>query len=329
VAEVRLYHNGKLLRTVKNASGAKQASYTFNVELVPGENTIKATALNDDRVESNEDSILVVLDSPKPHKPVLHVLVVGINKYEDTRLNLNYARQDGMSLAHFFATHGNTLFASVDVTSLFDDDASWTNIKQAFDKLATLSRPEDVVVLYLAGHGVVLDEQFYFLPHEMHIVGDDVAATRKYGISAVALSEELRRIPALKQVLLLDACHSATALKILSKAAAVRALDAAEQKAAQMLARSVGVYLIAASMSEQQAFEVPELGHGVLTYAVLSGLGEQGGPKAAVSSDGMVTILSLLQYVNQEVPDLTEKYYHQKQYPVSFNTGMDFPLVMR
>jgi len=43
----------------------------------------------------------------------------------------------------------------------------------------------------------------------------------------------------------------------------------------------------------------------------------------------MITVLSLLQYVNQQVPDLTEQYQHAKQYPVSFNTGMDFPLLVR
>ena len=48
----------------------------------------------------------------------------------------------------------------------------------------------------------------------------------------------------------------------------------------RMLARSEGVYLIAGSTKQQCAYEIPELGHGVLTYALLTGL-ENGGQSCA------------------------------------------------
>ena len=68
----------------------------------------------------------------------------------------------------------------------------------------------------------------------------------------------------------------------------------------------------------------------MLTYALLSGLGEKGPPEAPASGEGMGTVYSLLQNVNQQVPELTERYHGgNKQYPVSFNTGMDFPLLVR
>ena len=109
----------------------------------------------------------------------------------------------------------------------------------------------------------------------------------------------------------------------------MRESGSAERKATQMLARSNGVFLIAASSKQQYAVEVPELGHGVLAYALLKGLGEKGAPEAPTSSEGIVTILSLIQYVNQQVPELTEKYHSgSKQYPVFHNTGMDFPLLV-
>jgi len=329
LAEVRLYQNGKLVGTREGTHGAKTSTYSFDVKLVPGENVLRATALSNDRVESNDSSVQAVLDVPHSTKPVLHLLVIGINKYEDPGLNLKYARQDGTALAQFFAGRGNKLFASVDTITLFDDQATQVSIQHALEKLAREAKPEDVFLFYLAGHGVGLDQQFYFLPHEMRLDGDDEQAVRKYGISAAALGESLRRIPALKEVLILDACQSETALPILAKLVTFRGLGAAERKATEMLARSTGVYLIAASTKEQDALEVPELGHGVLAYALLSGLGEKGDPQAPVSTEGTVTMLSLLQYVNQQVPALTEKYHHNKQYPVSFTTGMDFPLLLK
>jgi len=97
-----------------------------------------------------------------------------------------------------------------------------------------------------------------------------------------------------------------------------------------MLARAKGIYLIAASTKQQYEQEVTDLGHGVLTYALLTALGEKGAPQAPTTPEGYVTMMSLLQYVGQKVPDLTEQYHHgEKQYPVSFSTGMDFPLVVK
>jgi uncharacterized caspase-like protein len=62
--------------------------------------------------------------------------------------------------------------------------------------------------------------------------------------------------------------RSGTALPILAKAAEAWPT---KEKAVTMLARSNGFYLIAAATAEQYGHEVPELGHGVLTYALLSG----------------------------------------------------------
>jgi len=327
IADVRLYQNGKL---VNGDSTGGRTSYKFEVDLVPGENIFKAVALSKERVEGYDDSMRVVCDAPETTKPTLHLLVVGINQYEDPSFNLGFARQDGEAIAGFFSRQGNKLFGAVKTAMLFDKDATQAGIRKALDELAERARPEDVVLLYMAGHGVGLGQQFYFLPHEMRKELDEQAPIRKYGIPATVLGDALRRIPALKQVLILDTCQSGTALPILAKAVMFRGMGLAEQKATKMLARSNGVYLIAAATKQQYALEVPELGHGVLTYALLRGLGEKGKPPAPASSEGIITMLSLLQYVNQQVPELTEKYHEgNKQYPVSFTTGMDFPLLVQ
>lgn len=323
VGDVRLYHNGKLV----NSDSSPKASYRFELDLVRGENLLRVVAVSRERVEGNDDSVRIVLDTPESEKPTLHVLAVGINRYEDSAFNLNLARPDAEAIARFFEQRGGVLFGEVQAIRLLDKDATRSKIEGALAGIASRARPEDVVLLYVAGHGVGLGQQFYFLPHEMRTETDEQSAIRKYGIAASALGEALRSIPALKQVLILDTCQSETALPVLAKAVMFR--GAGEQKATKMLARANGLYLIAASTKQQYALEVPDLGHGVLTYALLSALGEKGPPQAA-GSDGLITVQSLLQYVGQNVPDLTEKYHEgNKQYPVSFATGMDFPLIVR
>lgn len=214
-------------------------------------------------------------------------------------------------------------------TRLFDAVATRTNIRAALDELAQRAQPDDVVLVYLAGHGVGIDQQYYFLPHEMRSEVDEQASIRKYGMTALALGEALLRIRALKMVLVLDTCRSELALKLLAKAVEFRGMSSAEQRATKILARANGIYLIAAATKQQYAIEVPQLGHGILAYALLSGLGEKGPPQAA-TPDGIVTVLSLVQYVQQQVPELAEKYHEgNKQYPTIHSTGMDFPLHVR
>lgn len=327
IAEVRLFQNGKL---VDKRPGRGNGDYQFNVDLVAGENVLKASALSQDKVEANDDNVRLVVEAAPDEvaraKPALRLLVAGVSEYEDAAFDLNFARPDAEAIAGFFQK--DKLFSSADATKLYDRDATKAAIQDSLAKLVERAQPEDVILIYLAGHGVGLGEQFYFLPHDMRREDDDDAAIRKYGIPASAVADVLMRAKALKQVLILDTCESESALPLLAKAMMFRSrgVSAAEEKAVKMLARSYGVYLIAASTRDQEAYEVQELGHGVLTYALLTGLGEKGQPKAPTASEGIITIESLVQYVHDQVPELTEKYHHQKQYAVTSTTGTDFPL---
>jgi len=92
VAEVRLYHNGKLVAAREATRGAQRPVYEFEVELVAGENVFRAVASSDERVDSNEEQVRVVHEAREPARPVLHVLAVGINRYEDPSLDLSFAR---------------------------------------------------------------------------------------------------------------------------------------------------------------------------------------------------------------------------------------------
>jgi WD40 repeat protein len=327
ISEVRLYQNGKLAGA-RLASPGPRVQYTFEVSLIPGqENVLRAVALGGDRVESSPDEINLHYEAPAPPKPTLHLLVVGINDYDDRSLHLDFAQPDAQALARFFPSHGD-LFSSVNVISLFDKDATKANIQAAFDRLAQSSNPEDVALFYFAGHGMLVGREFYFLPHDMRKDADIESAVQKYGISASAFGEALQHIKAVKQVLILDACQSESALPALAKATfGIRGIEKPEERAVRMLAHANGIYLIAASTAEQYAYEVPALGHGVFTYALLSGLGEHDQPQAA-TAEGIVTVLSLINYVARAVPELTEKYHmSDPQTPVIFDAGTDIPLI--
>ena len=222
---------------------------------------------------------------------------------------------DETCISAFFRKNGLRLFRDVNILELHDAEATRAKILEALKTLQTAA-PQDVVVVYFAGHGVTRGTNWYFLTHELTHPEDDEEVTRA-GVSAAALAEALKSIPAQKVLLLLDACRAGGAL------AAFRGIE--DRKALEQLARSSGIYVVAASTKDQQAVELPQLGHGVFTYVVLKGLE---GEATANQQDHQVTALGLLLYVDSKLPEISEKYKTQRQYPVITSTGMDFPLAL-
>ena len=102
---------------------------------------------------------------------------------------------------------------------------------------------------------------------------------------------------------------------------------------AKLFARTYGTFLIAASTSQQFAMELSDLEHGALAYTMLAGLGNvRSGPLldqyADLDDDRIVTVRELVRYVEKQVPLLTAQY-RERQMPVIFSLGQDFPLALR
>ena len=115
---------------------------------------------------------------------------------------------------------------------------------------------------------------------------------------------------------MLDACRSGSAVEALGKLVAYRAGEA-ERKAQMLFARTLGTFLIAASTKQQYALESTDLGHGVLTYTLLAGLGEATvgplvGKPADLDGDDVVMMRELVQYMEEHVPELTAQYQADK-----------------
>ncbi len=75
-----------------------------------------------------------------------------------------------------------------------------------------MAKPYDAIVLYFAGHGTNYggqDGDFYYLTASASNGNlKDPAIRNNVSISSNELTEWIKDIPALKQVLIFDACHS-------------------------------------------------------------------------------------------------------------------------
>ena len=316
VDELRLYLNDKLVerlpaRGLRRVGGALEAQW--QVRLQPGENRLRALALASDRTESQAAELRLVYDAPPP-RPSLHVLTVGVNRYRNAALNLSFSVPDARGVAALLRQTGAKLFDQVRVDELHDDQATKAGVLARLQALRQ-TREDDVVLVYLAGHGDTLKDDWYFVPHEL-THPEQPERLAEGGLSSRELAEALRQMPARKVVVLIDACKSGAA------AIGFRGLE--ERRVLAQLSRASGTHLIAATTKEQLASELGQLGHGVFTYALLEGLrgkAAAGGPE--------VTARKLMVYVEQALPELSLRYRAEEQFPVVNSTGMDFPLTLK
>lgn len=319
VEALRLFHNGKSVAVNKGElifprTKGETTTYSQVVALVPGTNTFSAIVRDKDRIESDA-STAEVESRQATRNATCYVLAVGINSYKNPRMALNYARPDAESFVE--TMKGNQqLFKDIQLITLYDEAASRTMILRQLDELATQAKPEDVFVFYYAGHGSMVDDEFFFVPSESLRLYD-INALRKEAIDAGALQEKFKQIKALKQLIVMDACQSGGSVELLATR------GAAEEKAIAQLSRSAGIHVMASAGSDQFATEFAELGHGLFTYLLIKALrGEaDGAPR-----DGKVTIYELKSYLDDQVPELTRKLKGKPQYPHTFSRGQDFPV---
>ncbi len=318
IDEIRLYHNGKAIgedtRGVKIVPKGNDAVKTYTVTLVDGLNTFRATAFSKDRTESNPYELLVKLTAPQKDVS-MYIFAVGINKYKNPALNLNYAEPDAKGIADFFKQKGKGLFKNVEIKEVYNEQATKESISAKLKRLQN-TNPQDAVLIYPAGHGENINDKWYFIPHEL-TYPEREADVKTKGISSDELSGLIKNIKAQKILLLIDACKSGAVL------IAFRGFE--DRNALSHLSRSTGVHIVAASTKDQFASEVKELGHGVFTYIMLEGLKGK-----AVGKGEAVTVRKLMGYIEEKLPEITKKYKQEAQYPVTHSSGegMDFPLVI-
>ncbi|MEL7146479.1 MAG: caspase family protein, partial [Bacteroidota bacterium] len=320
---LRLYHNGKriLAEEVMNNTVEKRDGewYTkLKVPLVAGRNVFGAVAISSGKTESalTEEQ---VFSQQKASSAVCHVLAIGINDYQNNSMDLGYARADAVAVAEVIQQDQQLLFKEIKVRMLLDTDATKSNILAALDEMAEAVGLNDLFLFYYAGHGSVVDNQFFFIPTETPRLFD-IKSLKKTAIEAGAIQEKLKSIKALKQVIIMDACQSGGSVALLAQRGSV------QEKAIAQLSRSAGIHVLASAGSDQYATEFDQLGHGLFTHVLLKALGgaADGAPK-----EGKVTLFELKSYLDDQVPELSMQYKGRPQYPYTFSRGNDFPLSVK
>ncbi len=330
IDEIRLYHNNKLVentirafRPVEDNNNTQTIDYALT--LVNGLNTITATAFNNKRIESIPHTLHVFYKGNFPASK-LYVFTIAINNYLNDTYDLQYARTDADAFMKQIQSGGNGIYKQIIPYQLFDSNATKPTIAETFKEIAAQALPNDVFVFYYAGHGAMSEndsktkQDFYLIPYDVTQIYGDNQQLRNKAVASQQIVKWSQEIKARKQLIMFDACHSGGAVEALTSR------GAAEQKAIIQLARSAGTAILASSGTEQFSGELKELGHGIFTYAILEALQ---GKADGGGRDSKITVNEIKAYLEDRVPELTQKYRGQTQYPTGYISGQDFPIVIQ
>ena len=312
-SEPLVYHNGHKLPQ-SGLQKVDDTTFLYEVKLVEGLNEFQASAFDgSNQVESRRDRVRVKAPDVQERPPRLHLLSVGIDAY-GSDLKLEFADEDAQSISELFQSD---LYTPGERLLLKNQDATHAGISEAVAKIAESAEPQDAFVLYLAGHGTVVSDTYYFLPQDVQTNSDQ--ELEESALSSEALSKMLASVPATKQLLVLDTCRAGKFLKGAGEIYARSGLE--EVRSHNLLSRTSGTFLIAATKEQDYAFEIPQLGHGILTFSVLEAMGAKEQGQATT-----VTANELLRAVSEKVPELSEKYHGTRQSVVQDSSGQDFPV---
>jgi WD40 repeat protein len=324
IRDLRLFRNGSLVRIWQgdlkpSASGAVE--FPISVPLTAGPNQFEAYCFNRDNVQSVKGILSLNGAQSLARKGIAYIVVVGVNRYQNSEFNLKYATADARMVEDQLAKHlkDTRRYAGVRVVRLLDVDASRQNLETVLSQLGGgvggsvagsqigRARPEDAVVVFFAGHGWAQGGQFHLIPHDLGYLGPrsllatDAAAQKTildHAISDRELGGLLENIDAGWIALVIDACNSGQLLES----------DEARQgpfnsKGLAQLAWDKGMYVLTAAQSYQAALETSQLQHGYLTYALMEeGLNQRKADRNP--EDGDIDIREWFDYAASRVPEM-------------------------
>jgi WD40 repeat protein/uncharacterized caspase-like protein len=343
--DVRLFRNGSLVKVWHGDVLNGQSSVTLeqDITVIAGPNRLVAYAFNKDNVKSKDAPLVFTGAAALKRKGVAYIIAVGINEYENNQYNLKYAVADAQSFADEVRAKQTQIgdFDRVEVITLLNQDATKANILTALKRLSGASgppslkaspldslkrvEPEDTVIIYYAGHGTAQAARFYLIPHDLGYSGERTKLTEQglntilaHSISDVEIEDAVEGLDAGHLLLVIDACNSGQALE-----AEEKRRGPMNSKGLAQLAYEKGMYILTAAQSFQAALEAAQLGHGLLTYALV-----EEGLKTAVADnepkDGVLVAREWLDFATERVPQMQQQKMNEGRgvgVEISFTEG--------
>lgn len=274
-----------------------------------GENRLAVVSYNPLGGRS-EDARVVRNPTPAAASNLVAVSI-GINDYSANRKalggarklgDLSFANKDANGIADAFRKYEGGCFKEARIDLRLEAGAKRSLLIAALEKAAAQAKPDDLMVIFFAGHGDLLGGDakaggggdrargVVTGAGRFMLCGPDYASTaaEKTALSAEELFAALAKVNC-RQMVLLDACHSG------------------EAAAANLVRRCVpdghGPFVVCSCDQGQLSYEHPQVGGGVFTRAIIDALGPGYG-RADADTDGALGGDELVEFVSGRLPAL-------------------------
>ncbi len=299
LGRVIIRRDGAVIRGVPTDvdADAHHRTETVALPLHPGGDTIRlATESGNGSIQSGGLDEFVIAAAPgstpsgtAPAGDVqLFVAAIGVSRYLVPAFRLDNAANDARAVGELLAKPSPPVYGEAHVTTLLDDEATAANITRALERVAALARPQDIVVIFLAGHGEAVEGKYFFAPV-------DFAATHPQAVREVAKADEKRQGEIIDDLFRQDGYGEATLLPLLEKiqgylllvldtcySGTLTTLDREQERARHdTVVRSVGHEIGRIVLAGARTLALDSSGdgggksdgHGLFTYYFLKGLG--------------------------------------------------------
>jgi WD40 repeat protein len=310
------------LEGTKVKEDANQSEIPVEISLEKGKNLIQVSTVNKNSIKSPSKTFIVINNSEYVNKPNLYIAAIGSSQFKDSLFNLTYASKDASDISEQFKK--SRIFKEIFPLVIVNEQISDKTPRAVF-KWAENAQPDDVFILFYAGHGI-LDEKlnYYLSTYYVNFQKPD-----QQGINMDTLNSYINKIPCRKKLIFLDACHSGeidkeeivkteqpialqnTNIKFRAvQSGFMVSLDSTRQTSSIELTKMLfadtrlndGINIISSAGAVEYAIEGGNWKNGVFTYALLDGLKKR---KADLNKDGEIWISEIREYLTENVKTLT------------------------
>jgi WD40 repeat protein len=297
----------------------KNIDTVLTIPLQNGENDIVIKVKDENGLESFPEIMRIKNIVTKVIQRKLFLVCIGVSEYKNSSYNLAYAAKDARDIAAFYKAD-TFVFKTQSSLVLTDKEVTREKLPE-IKKFLSAAGANDVVLFFIAGHGV-LDKSldYFFAPYDL-----DFNDPSKRGITIPEIEELLGSAKAFNKLLIMDSCHSGEIEKDDVKAIPVPNSDLAgitfrgglnavgqsdrNKKASRLLnsmfaemSSASGATILASTSGADFAMESEQWKNGLFTYCLLNGLTTM---EADLNFNNKVQLNELIQYLRSKVSELS------------------------
>ncbi|MDD4928559.1 MAG: caspase family protein [Gallionella sp.] len=325
--ELKVRVDGKLVntydaRSLSRTRSAEAGAHVLQVPVPPNHDS-EVVILARNKNGFSEPTIIHVkrLSKAADKEPLvklkkLYLLAVGVSVYPGLpRENqLTYPAKDAKDFSDMFQKHGTNLYDQIEIRVMQNEQATRKNVLEGLQWLKNSVGPDDMGILFLAGHGFLhpSTKKYFFASHDL--VLKDMEKTAVPGSSIQDLISKLRG----RGIFFMDTCYSGFALDNLRVNTEMTGVlnEADDEK---------GVAVLSGAGGRQEALESDDWKNGAFTYAIKEGVLQR---RADFEKDGRITPPLLHAFISKKMKEMTRGLVDRPPTPKLVGASFNEPFIL-